>query len=281
MISLYLVPTPIGNIDDMTFRSVKVLNEVDLIFCEDTRNTKVLLAHYNITTPLKSYHIFNEEERVNEIIELLKAGNVIALVSDAGYPGISDPGYLVCKKAIENGFNVSTLPGATASLTALVTSGIPCDKFYFHGFLSHTKSQKIKELEELIDYDKTMIFYESPHRIKETIYAMKEVYKNRNVCIARELTKKYEEYIRFNLKDCDNINLELKGEMVIICEGAKIKSIALELNSLSVLEHYEHYLKETNDSKEAMKKGDRNQAVKVLNDSFNKIWQKVYTLPEM
>lgn len=253
MISLYLVPTPIGNVEDMTFRSVKVLNDVDMIFCEDTRNTKVLLAHYDIKTPLKSYHIFNEEERVNEIIELLKAGNVIALVSDAGYPGISDPGYLVCKKAIENGFKVSTLPGATASLTALVTSGIPCDKFYFHGFLNHTKSQKIKELEELKDYDKTMIFYESPHRIKETIYAMKEVYKNRNVCIARELTKKYEEYLRFNLEDCEKIDLELKGEMVIICEGAKQKSIALELNEKSIQEHFEYYLKETNDNKEAMK----------------------------
>lgn len=261
MISLYLVPTPIGNIDDMTFRSIKVLNEVDLIFCEDTRNTKVLLAHYNISTPLKSYHIFNEEERVNEIIELLKAGNIIALVSDAGYPGISDPGYLVCKKAIENGFNVSTIPGATASLTALVTSGIPCEKFYFHGFLSHTKSQKIKELEELIDFDKTMIFYESPHRIKETIYAMRDVYKNRNVCIARELTKKYEEYIRFNLEDCDQINLDLKGEMVIICEGAKLNSVALELNALSIQEHFEYYLKEINDSKEAMKKVAKDRGV--------------------
>lgn len=261
MISLYLVPTPIGNIDDMTFRSIKVLNEVDLIFCEDTRNTKVLLAHYNISTPLKSYHIFNEEERVNEIIELLKAGNIIALVSDAGYPGISDPGYLVCKKAIENGFNVSTIPGATASLTALVTSGIPCEKFYFHGFLSHTKSQKIKELEELIDFDKTMLFYESPHRIKETIYAMRDVYKNRNVCIARELTKKYEEYIRFNLEDCDQINLDLKGEMVIICEGAKLNSVALELNALSIQEHFEYYLKEINDSKEAMKKVAKDRGV--------------------
>lgn len=261
MISLYLVPTPIGNIDDMTFRSIKVLNEVDLIFCEDTRNTKVLLAHYNISTPLKSYHIFNEEERVNEIIELLKAGNIIALVSDAGYPGISDPGYLVCKKAIENGFNVSTIPGATASLTALVTSGIPCEKFYFHGFLSHTKSQKIKELEELIDFDKTMIFYESPHRIKETIYAMRDVYKNRNVCIARELTKKYEEYIRFNLEDCDQINLDLKGEMVIICEGAKLNSVALELNALSIQEHFEYYLKKINDSKEAMKKVAKDRGV--------------------
>ncbi len=254
MISLYLVPTPIGNIDDMTFRSVKVLNEVDIIFCEDTRNTKVLLAHYNITTPLKSYHIFNEDKRVDEIIDLLKEGKVIALVSDAGYPGISDPGYLVCKKAIENGFDVTTLPGATASLTALVTSGLPCDKFYFHGFLSHTKSQKIKELEELIDYDKTMIFYESPHRIKETIYTMKEVFKNRNVCIARELTKKYEEYLRFNLEDCDNYDLDLKGEMVIICEGAKSKSIALELNNLSVEEHYEYYLQQNIASMDAMKK---------------------------
>lgn len=253
MVNLYLVPTPIGNFEDMTIRSVEVLNNVDIIYCEDTRNTKVLLSHYNITTPLKSYHIFNEDERLSEVLEELKSGKIIALVSDAGYPGISDPGYLVCKMAIDNGFNVCTIPGATASLTALVTSGLPCEKFFFYGFLSHTVSQKKKELETLIDFDKTMIFYESPHRIKETIELMHEVYGSRNVCIARELTKKYEEYIRFNLDDIDNVDLDLKGEMVIIVEGAKIKSSILKLNELSVKEHYNYYLKQGLDNKEAMK----------------------------
>lgn len=266
MISLYLVPTPIGNIEDMTFRSIEVLKNVDIIFCEDTRNTKVLLAHYQINTPLKSYHIFNEDERINEIINLMKEGSVVALVSDAGYPGISDPGYKVCKAAVDNGFTVSTLPGATASLTALVSSGLPCEKFYFHGFLNHTKSQKIKELEDLIDYDKTMIFYESPHRIKETIFVMKEVFKNRNVCIGREISKKYEEYIRFNLNDAESINLDLKGEIVIICEGAKQNSLAIKLNELSIKEHFEYYLNnysEINEfsNKEAMKKVAKDRGI--------------------
>lgn len=253
MVNLYLVPTPIGNFEDMTIRSVEVLNNVDIIYCEDTRNTKVLLAHYDIKTPLKSYHIFNEDERITEILDELKEGKTIALVSDAGYPGISDPGYLVCKMAIDNGFNVCTIPGATASLTALVTSGIPCDKFFFYGFLSHTASQKRKELESLIDFDRTMIFYESPHRIKETMEIMHEVYGARNVCIARELTKKYEEYIRFNLDNISTIDFDLKGELVIIVEGAKIKSATLKLNELTVKEHYDYYLKKGLDNKEAMK----------------------------
>ena len=251
---LYIVPTPVGNMEDMTMRAIRVLKEADLILAEDTRTSSVLLKHFDIKNRLMAHHKFNEHGTSASVVERLKAGETIALISDAGTPGISDPGYLVCKKAIENGFDVTTLPGATASLTALVTSGLPCDKFYFHGFLSHTKSQKIKELEELIDYDKTMIFYESPHRIKETIYTMKEVFKNRNVCIARELTKKYEEYLRFNLEDCDNYDLDLKGEMVIICEGAKSKSIALELNNLSVEEHYEYYLRQNIASMDAMKK---------------------------
>ena len=140
MINLYLVPTPIGNISDMTFRSIEVLNSVDTIYSEDTRNTKVLLAHYDIKTPLKSYHKFNEDERSKEIIEELKQGKTAAIVSDAGYPGISDPGYLIAKRAIDEGLCVSTIPGATASLTALVTSGLPCDRFYFYGFLQHTIS---------------------------------------------------------------------------------------------------------------------------------------------
>ena len=253
MINLYLVPTPIGNISDMTFRSVEVLNTCDYIYSEDTRNTKVLLAHYNIKTPLKSYHIFNEDERSIEIIEELRQGKVIAICTDAGYPGISDPGYLVCKRAIDEGFVVSTIPGATASLTALVTSGLPCDKFHFYGFLSHTKSQKRKELSELVDYKETIIFYESPHRINETLKVILEVMGDRKICIARELTKKYEQYLRGKVSELIEQNLELKGEMVVIVEGSKKEKLALNLSELKIEEHYNYYLNLGYDNKEAVK----------------------------
>lgn len=253
MINLYLVPTPIGNIADMTFRSVDVLNNVDYIYSEDTRNTKVLLSHYNIKTPLKSYHKFNENERSIEIIDLLKKGLTVAVVSDAGYPGISDPGYLVAKKAIEEGFTVSTIPGATASLTALVTSGLPCERFYFYGFLAHTNSQKKKELESLVDYKDTLIFYESPHRYLETLKVILEVMGDRQIVIARELTKKYEEYIRGKVSEVLENNKELKGEMVIILEGSKKEKLAINLSNLTIEEHYDYYLNQGNDSKSAMK----------------------------
>lgn len=253
MINLYLVPTPIGNIEDMTYRSVEILKNCDLIFCEDTRNTKVLLAHYNIQTPLKSYHMFNEDERSIEIIDLLKQDKVIAICTDAGYPGISDPGYLVCKRTIEEGLTVSTVPGATASLTALVTSGLPCDKFFFYGFLAHTISQKKKELLSLVDYKETIIFYESPHRLNDTLKVLLEVFGNRKICIARELTKKYEEYIRGNLEDLAKQNLDLLGEMVIICEGSKKENLAMNLCELTIQEHYNYYLNQGFDNKISLK----------------------------
>lgn len=241
-VNLYLVPTPIGNMLDMTFRSIEVLKSVDIILCEDTRNTKILCSHFEIDTPLMCYHIFNEDSRCDEVLDLLKEGKIIALVSDAGLPGISDPGYLVTKRALEAGFEVRALPGASAGITALVASGLPCGKFYFYGFLDHKKSQKEKELNELIDFKETIIFYESPHRINETIEVMYEVYKDRNIVIARELTKRYEEYIRGNIKDIVNMNLNLKGEIVIIVEGAKMTKVANDLNTKTIMEHYKYYL---------------------------------------
>lgn len=241
-VNLYLVPTPIGNMLDMTFRSIEILKSVDIILCEDTRNTKILCSHFEIDTPLMCYHIFNEDSRCDEVLDLLKEGKIIALVSDAGLPGISDPGYLVTKRALEAGFEVRALPGASAGITALVASGLPCGKFYFYGFLDHKKSQKEKELNELIDFKETIIFYESPHRINETIEVMYDVYKDRNIVIARELTKRYEEYIRGNIKDIVNMNLNLKGEIVIIVEGAKMTKVANDLNTKTIMEHYKYYL---------------------------------------
>lgn len=269
---LYLIPTPIGNMKDMTFRSIEILKNVSHIYCEDTRNTRILLSYYDIHKVLKSYHMFNEENKSLEIIKELKEGKDIALVSDAGYPGISDPGYLVCKRCIDEGIEVTTIPGATASLTALVTSGIPCDRFYFYGFLNHDLNQKRKELEELKDFDKTLIFYESPHRIDETLVEILNIFGNRYMCIAKDLTKKYETYFRGNVKDLIDQNLELKGEMVLIIEGAKVDSLTESLNSLSVLKHYEFYLNQGIDSKEAMKK-----VAKDRNISKSDVYKEVVT----
>ena len=252
--ALYLVPTPIGNYEDMTFRSVETLKNVDYIFCEDTRVTKVLLSHFNISTPLKNYHIFNEDIASDEIIDSLKSGHSIALVSDAGLPCISDPGYLVAAHAIKEGIKVISLPGASASLTALIASGLPCDKFYFNGFLNSRQSQRIKELNNLKDKKETLIIYEAPHRIHETLKDMYEVLGDRRITIARELTKHYEEYTRTTLKELQGEDLNLKGEIVLIVEGANIDSNTLELNSLSIQEHFNHYINEGLDEKEALKK---------------------------
>lgn len=258
--TLYLVPTPIGNFDDMTYRSVEVLKNVDIIYCEDTRVTKVLLSHFAINTPLKNYHIFNEEIKSDEILDLLKEGKNIALVSDAGLPCISDPGFYISKLAIDEGFNVISLPGASASLTALIASGLPNDKFYFNGFLNSKSSQRLKQLEGLVDKEETIIFYEAPHRIIETLNDIYKIFGNRNIVIARELTKKYEEYIRGTLEEIINEVKELKGEIVIIVEGCKTKSNVLELNTLSVEKHFEHYQKTMPDS-EAMKQVAKDRGV--------------------
>jgi 16S rRNA (cytidine1402-2'-O)-methyltransferase len=266
MSTLFLVPTPIGNFEDMTYRSVETLKNVDIIYCEDTRVTKVLLSHFNISTPLKSYHIFNETERLEEILNNLKNGLNIALVSDAGLPCISDPGYLISKYVIENGYNVVSLPGASASLTALIASGLPNDKFFFNGFLNSKQSQRIKQLEELVDRQETLIVYEAPHRIQETLQDIYKVFGNRNIVIARELTKKYEEYTRGSLEDILSEERELKGEIVLIIEGCKEKQEVINLNKLSIKEHFEFYQNKGLSDNEAIKSvaKDRNVSKNVI-----------------
>lgn len=258
--TLYVVPTPIGNLGDMTPRAVEILNMVDIIFAEDTRVTKNLLSHFNIQNKLKSYHSFNEEVVAKEIITNLNDKLNVAIVSDAGLPAISDPGFFVVNLALEAGFSVVSLPGANAALTALVASGIPSERFYFYGFLKHKKSQKEKELLSLVDFKDTIIFYESPHRIKETIDIMYKVFKNRKVVIARELTKRYEEYIRSDLETLSKEELKLKGEIVIVVSGADIASDVLKLNELTIEEHYNYYINQGMDRKDAMKQvaKDRN-----------------------
>ena len=264
--TLYLVPTPIGNFDDMTFRSVDVLKNVDIIYCEDTRVTKVLLSHFNINTPLKSYHIFNENSRCDEVLNNLKNGLNVALVSDAGLPCISDPGFLISKYVIENDYNVVSLPGASASLTALIASGLPNEKFYFNGFLNSKQSQRIKQLQQLVDKEETLIIYEAPHRIEETLKDIYQVFGNRNIVIARELTKKYEEYIRGSLEEIIQNVKDLKGEIVLIVEGCSVKSNIIELNKLSIKEHFDYYMASGMTENDAMKSvaKDRNVSKNVI-----------------
>jgi 16S rRNA (cytidine1402-2'-O)-methyltransferase len=218
--TLYVVSTPIGNIEDITYRAVKVLSEVDLILCEDTRRTKILLSCYNIATPLKSYYSYIEEKRVKEIIPYLKQGHKIALVSDAGTPGISDPGFLIIKECIENKIKVVPIPGTTAFVPAVVCSGLPLEKIFFIGFLPK-KVGKIKKLVEQVKLlnNTTVVFYESPHRIKKTFEILLSSFGNKIKCvIARELTKVYEEFIRGTIEEVHKkISLtEPKGEFVVM-----------------------------------------------------------------
>lgn len=248
--TLYLVATPIGNLEDITFRAIKTLKEVDYIYCEDKRVSSKLLNHFEISKPLKSYHDHNKEIKSEELINLLKEGNNIALISDAGYPLISDPGYYVIREVIKENFNVVNIPGANAALTALVVSGIAPHPFTFYGFLDNKETKRNKELEALKQKTETLIFYESPHRILKTIKSMHDVLGERNVVIARELTKKFEEIIRgttISLQDLD----PLKGEIVIILEGYKEQ---VAQTNLTILEEINQYMDEGMHSKEAIKK---------------------------
>ena len=218
---LYLIPTPIGNLEDITFRAIRLLKEVDLVLAEDTRQTKKLFTHYEITTPLKAYHAHNEHRKTAQIIELLAQQQSIALVSDAGTPGISDPGFLLVRACVNNEIEVECLPGPTALIAAIVASGLPCDRFIFEGFLPQKKGRKTK-LELLSGASKTLVLYESPHRIIKLINEI-ELYfgADRKFCIARELTKIHEEFLRGTAAEIKQKigERKLKGEIVVIIEG--------------------------------------------------------------
>ena len=215
----YLVATPIGNLNDLSKRALDILSNVDFIACEDTRNTSSLLSHFGINKPLISYHEHNEQMCSEKLISLLKDNKSIAIVSDAGYPGISDPGAILVNHCIENDIPVSVIPGANAFLPALIGSGLDTTHFYFNGFLPSKPSARRKELEKLKDLECTLIFYESPHRIKESLLDMYEILSNRNACIVREITKLHEEYIHGTLQELSTIDEStLRGEMVIIIE---------------------------------------------------------------
>ncbi|MFN8237606.1 MAG: 16S rRNA (cytidine(1402)-2'-O)-methyltransferase [Chitinophagales bacterium] len=221
MSKLYIVPTPIGNLQDMTFRAIEVLKTVRLILAEDTRTSKFLCQHFMIDTPLQAYHKDNEHKAVENIVQKIKSGMTMALVSDAGTPGISDPGFLLVRECLKNEVEVECLPGATALIPALVNSGFPTDRFVFEGFLPHQKGRQ-KRLQGLKEEIRTIVFYESPYRIIKLLNELKEYFgEDRKISVSRELTKKFEETFRGNVSDAiiHFTQKEPKGEFVVVVEG--------------------------------------------------------------
>lgn len=256
---LYIVPTPIGNLDDITLRALNILKEVSYIACEDTRQTTKLLQHYGIQKPLISYHDHSDSKKEDQLIERLKDGHSIALVSDAGTPIISDPGYPLFKRARAEGIDVVSIPGANAAITALVGSGLPPHPFLFYGFLPKKKQEIIQVLEKLSESKQTVIFYESPFRIKQTIEVMGTVFKPElEIVVARELTKKFEEYTRGSLKDVlEHLKSDeavLKGEFVLILGPVDEVQVAERFwEELSIEAHVDHYVEKGKSTKEAIK----------------------------
>lgn len=229
---LYVVPTPVGNMEDITLRALRILKEVDLILAEDTRTSSVLLQHYDIHTPLRSHHKWNEHETSESLADEILAGRQVALISDAGTPGISDPGFMLVRACVERGVEVQCLPGATAFVPALVDSGLPCDRFYFEGFLPQKKGRQTR-LKLLAEQDKTMIIYESPFRLVKTLEQLAEhLGADRKASVSREISKKFEETRRGTLEEliASFKAKEAKGEIVIIVgppqeEGSKVQSL--------------------------------------------------------
>jgi 16S rRNA (cytidine1402-2'-O)-methyltransferase len=245
--ALYLVPTPIGNLEDMSFRALRILKEADVIAAEDTRNTKKLCNYFEISTPIVSYHEHNKEYSGKQMLERLRSGEVIALVSDAGLPTISDPGYELVKEAIAEQFKVIPLPGANAALTALIASGLIPQPFYFYGFLQRGAKEKKQELEKLKKLESTWIVYESPHRLKDTLKHMHEILGDRRIVLCRELTKKFEEFIRGTVSEALTwaTESEIRGEFCLIIEGGQWSEEEPEeawWMVLDIVGHVNHYM---------------------------------------
>lgn len=267
---LYIIATPIGNLEDITLRAIRILKEVDLIAAEDTRHTLKLLNHLEISKPLISYHRHNEEIRTEELIKELKTGKNIGLVSDAGTPGICDPGEEIIKKCIEESIKVVPIPGACAMINALITSGISTKEFIFLGFLPLNKKSRKEKLEEIKNANKTIILYEAPHKLKSTLNDLSLILEDRSVVLARELTKIHEEYIRGTVKELIEKTDNLKGEMILIIEknNKDNKEELNSLNNLTLEEHYNFYEKNGLNKKEIIKK-----IAKDRNVSKNEIYQ--------
>ena len=268
--TLYIVATPIGNLDDITIRAIKVLKDVDLIAAEDTRHTLKLLNHLEISKPMISYHRHNEETKSDVLIEKLQEGQNIALVSDAGTPGICDPGEEVIKKCIELGIKIIPIPGACAMINSLICSGIDTKEFTFLGFLPLNKKLRKKKLEEIEKSNKTIIIYEAPHKLETTLNDLKKILgEKRMLTLAREITKIHEEFIRGNIDEIILKSENLKGEIVLIIEGNNDCEEENSLNNLTLKEHYKFYENQELTKKEIIKKIDKDR-----NMNKNDVYQK-------
>ena len=269
---LYLVATPIGNLEDITLRAIRTLKEVDIIIAEDTRQTLKLLNHLQISKPLISYHRHNEEIKVDGLIEKLEQGNNIALVSDAGTPVISDPGEIIVKEALKNNIEIIPIPGACALINGLIASGIEAKEFCFLGFLSLNKKIRREKLEEIRNENKTVILYEAPHKILNTLEDLQEILGERQVVLARELTKIYEEFIRGTINEILEKYKKPRGEHIIIIEGNKLKREDVKndlLKYMSIQEHYKYY----------EEKGfEKNQIIKNIAKDRNVTKNEIYKL---
>ena len=267
--SLYLIPTPIGNLDDITVRSLNTLKTVDVVLCEDTRDTGLLLSHYDIKKKLVSCHEYNEDKIIDNVVGMLKEGLNVGLVTDQGTPIISDPGYIVSRGVIDAGYNVISLPGATAFVPALTSSGIEPSPFLFYGFLNAKKSKQISELKALSSLKYTIIFYESVHRMKETLENMLEVLGDRKICVSRELSKIHEEIVRDNISNIIPLVDNMKGEFVIVVEGNKE---IVDFSELDVVEHVKMYVEDGLSEMDAIKKvaKERGVAKSVIYTEYHK-----------
>ncbi|MBF0841324.1 16S rRNA (cytidine(1402)-2'-O)-methyltransferase [Staphylococcus lentus] len=277
MSTLHLVGTPIGNLEDITYRAVRILKESDYIFCEDTRVTSKLCQHYEIHTPLKSYHEHNKDKASEQIIDYMEDDKQIALVSDAGCPCISDPGYELVNQVREAGFLVETIPGPNAAITALMTSGLPSYKFVFLGFLPRQAKDKHEVLDKWMHRESTMMIYESPYRVKQTLKAISEIDSERNIAIGRELTKKFEQVETASVETIENMleddSIPQKGEFVILIEGIDESSQTEQWwKEMDLKEHVDSYINEQDmRSKDAIKQValDRNMKKRDVYEAFH------------
>lgn len=266
--TLYLVPTPIGNLSEMTSRALDTLNTVDVVACEDTRNTKKLLNAYNIQKPCISHHEHNTHVSIPQILEILEEGKSVAVVSDAGYPLVSDPGSQLVKACIEKDIPVVSMSGANAAINALVASGLSAVHYLFYGFLDSKSSKRKKQLQELSAFPYTIIFYEAPHRIEDTLEDVLEVLGNRNICLAREITKLHEEFIRGTVNEVLEVCATLKGEMVLVVEGNTQEEV---INMDQAVELVEAYVQQGLRTKEAI-----NKVAKEIGCSKNELYNLVH-----
>lgn len=273
--TLYLIPTPIGNFDDITLRAIKIINEVAVVLSEDTRVTSQLFNHLNIKKKLIANHQYNEEKNKEKILKYLQEGNNVGLVSDRGTPIISDPGYEITKYVIANGYNVVGLPGATALIPALIASGLDPMPFAFLGFLNNKEGKRKKELEKIKNLKMTLIFYEAPHRIEKTLLNMYDVLGNRKASISREISKKYEEIYRGTVSEVMEQIVDVKGEIVIVIEG---DTSVNSYDNLTITQHINLYIKEGHDSKAAIKLVAKERNLnknEIYNEYHNKNSKKV------